>query len=317
MKKVVFMNEISFKVIALLSAVLLFGGVVYAQATEVVGSMESNYFDEAKLEGNAHIPEVLQKVLKNSQDKVHKSFYTDSGLTGWVVIFEEMGAGSPVVFYTTPDANHLIAGELYTASEEKESLIELNAAYIKEHGPEIDLNGVWENLAKNSTWISEKSEQASKSLIYVFADMNCVFCYYAHKALKPYVAAGLEVRWVPVGILSEDSLLKASQLLTSSNPVQDIDTYYDKFNDDDMSKGKIAALLNEKAINDDLVRKLNINAKFMRDLGSRGTPAVVYQDGKGETRVQNGMFMLEQIPYMTGLELIENTDESLKRFQSE
>lgn len=63
----------------------------------------------------------------------------------------------------------------------------------------------------------------SKNVIYVFFDPNCVFCHFAWKALQPYVKAGLQVRWVPVGFLKPTSAQRAAAIREAKTPTQALD----------------------------------------------------------------------------------------------
>jgi thiol:disulfide interchange protein DsbG len=130
---------------------------------------------------------------------VGKSFIAEAGLTGWVVTRQ----GRIGIVYTTADRQHLIVGSLVDATGR-----DLTPIYAASYVPTPDLASLYEQL--DGTRYVTQGASASKNVIYVFFDPNCVFCHFAWRALQPYVKAGLQVRWVPVGFLKPTSAPRAA-----------------------------------------------------------------------------------------------------------
>ena len=59
----------------------------------------------------------------------------------------------------------------------------------------------------------------SRHLLYVFFDANCYYCHLTWKALQPYEAVGLQVRWVPVAYQQPSSVGRAAAIMESADRV--------------------------------------------------------------------------------------------------
>jgi thiol:disulfide interchange protein DsbG len=138
-------------------------------------------------------------------------------------------------------------------------------------------------------------------------DPNCIFCHLLWIALKPYESAGLQVRWIPVGFLHEDSAAKAAALLTGGESA--FTQLQEKF-DEKAESGGIAGI----AITPELKSALNANLALMRDARVQGTPGIFYRDAGGHVRRQSGMPSLADLPGITGLPSQPETDPELAQF---
>ena len=58
-----------------------------------------------------------------------------------------------------------------------------------------------------------------KSVLYVFFDANCFYCHLTWKALQPYEAVGLQVRWLPVAYQQPSSVGRAAAIMQASDRV--------------------------------------------------------------------------------------------------
>lgn len=229
--------------------------------------------------------------------KVEKKFSAEGGMTGWLL---SQGVGQHVVVFTTADAKIAIAGNMLDSQGRN-----LTKLYMEEHAPEPDYGPMWEALEK-STYVVEGPKK-SENIIYVFKDSNCSFCHLAWKALQPYKEAGLQIRWVPVAFLAEDSMGKAAGLIGAKNADEHLAKLHKKWGAKDPS-------LTVKA-NPDIQEKVEANGKLMNEWGFRGTPATIYKDKSGKVQVVSGMFTLSQLPEITGLPEQPNNDPALARFK--
>jgi thiol:disulfide interchange protein DsbG len=86
-----------------------------------------------------------------------------------------------------------------------------------------------------TTWIAEGT---GKHLIYIFFDPNCPYCHKLYESLRPLIAANdLQLRWIPVGLLTASSPAKAAAILQADNPLQAFHDNEDNFNFNDSSPG--------------------------------------------------------------------------------
>src|SRR5206468_3651593 len=59
----------------------------------------------------------------------------------------------------------------------------------------------------------------AQSILYVFFDANCFYCHLTWKALQPYEAVGLQVRWVPVAYQQPSSVGRAAAIMEAPDRV--------------------------------------------------------------------------------------------------
>lgn len=151
---------------------------------------------------------------------------------------------------------------------------------------------------------------AAKRTLYVFFDANCWYCHLTWKALRPYVAAGLEVRWVPVAYQKDSSTTKAAAIMQAGDraaALRENETRYRAESYD----GGIAPAKPTKATE----ALLEANNALMDRFGVSGTPGLVWRDDKGRVRVRIGMPRLSQLPAITGLPPQKNDDPELAKFR--
>jgi thiol:disulfide interchange protein DsbG len=228
---------------------------------------------------------------------VEKKFEAASGLTGWVMKSPD---GQYTVFYTTSDGNLMIAGAL--VDKDGNNLTQIDN---EKHVPKPDLQALWGKLEK-SAWFASGATKNPKSTIYVFLDPNCIFCHYIWMALEPYEAAGLQVRWIPVGFLKEDSAGKAAAIMTAKDPAA-AHLQHQK----DFKTGGIKPV----AVPPELKAKLDANAMLMREAGFRGTPGTIFKDSSGKVMKRDGMPRLPDLPTITGLPAQAQTNPEMDRFK--
>lgn len=243
------------------------------------------------------LPAPIQSAVASGL-KFEKSFPAAGGLTGWVL---SQGPGTNMVLFTTAVGDVAIAGNMFDAKG-----VNLTKQYLEKYSPKPDYEKLWGEL-DSSAWVSEgASTKDAKSVVYAFEDANCGYCHLAWKAFQPYMAVGLQVRWVPVAFLAADSMPKAVQLLGASSSSAAITEMHADF-------GK--KLTSTKPLDEALKAKVENNAKIMRKYGFSGTPAIFYKDKQGIVHAVNGMPSLSELPSITGLPEQENKDSSLARYR--
>lgn len=249
--------------------------------------------------GAANYPKPIERAV-GAGLKVEKSFPAVSGLTGWVLSRD----GRYSVVYTTPDGKTLVAGTV--VGEDGRNLSE---EYEEKHVPRPDLAGAYGELEK-SAYVVEGPAKNPKAQIYVFVDANCPFCHSLWKALQPYEAAGLQVRWVLVDTLGPTSLPKAIEVLAAPDTTAAFRRMEERF-----GKPWTASEAASEERHAPLAAKIRGHNQLMRKLGLAGTPGIVWRDRSGRISTKAGMPRLSELPAITGLPEQKTDDPSLARFR--
>jgi len=247
-------------------------------------------------------PKVLDIPVKQGGMKIVNKFPAVGKMQGWVL---QRGGQNSVVF-TTPDGKYLFAGALIDENGNN-----LTEDYTAKYVPKPDFTKLYSQLESSAYFIEGAKGSAVKGTIYAFMDPNCSYCHLAWKALQPYESAGLQVRWIPVGFLTHDSLPKAAALLESADPGAAMAQHEATF-DPSTETGGIKPV---EKISPATAKKLQANAKLMSDFGFGGTPAIVYKDKNGKVVGKPGMPRLSELPEMTGMPEQPQTDPELARFR--
>lgn len=130
---------------------------------------------------------------------------------------------------------------------------------------------------ENANWIELGDKNAPA--IYVFIDPECPHC---HDLLNDFRKSGMiekglvQLRVIPVGVLSEKSLKEAAYLLASPQPEQDLYAQLD---------GKPNALLVDQNANTQGVQR---NMQVMQNWKLDATPFSVYKDMSGTIKILQG-----------------------------
>ncbi|WP_171020389.1 thiol:disulfide interchange protein DsbG [Cupriavidus sp. 2SB] len=244
-------------------------------------------------------PSVIQDAVKNGISIV-KSFPAASGLTGWVL--ERDGEHS--IVYTTSDRKTMLVGNLVTDNGKI-----LSAEYEDRYMPKADFAGLYAELEK-APQVVEGTQANPKRVLYIFTDPECPYCHLAWKALQPYEAAGLQVRWVMVAVIKPSSLPKAVEILGSANKT-------DTFRSMESNHGKPwnSTVKTDPSKAATIQKGLASNAILMERFKFGGTPGFVWKDEKGEVHLQAGMPKLSELPRITGLPRQKISDPEFARFQ--
>ena len=246
------------------------------------------------------MPQALTLALQAGGLKLEKRFAAAGGLTGWVV---SEGPGQNRVLFSPPDASVLISGAMVDAQGRN-----LTSEYLELHAPKIDYDKEWARLEKSHYVAEGASDEKAKSVVYVFKDANCSFCHLAWLALQPYEKVGLQVRWIPVAFLRENSYNKAAYLMSAKNPEDAMAKVHASFGGTNNPDVQVAVSTEMRA-------RIEANNRLMHELGFRGTPVLLYKNAQGKVQAINGMFRMSQIPEFTGLPAQQVTDPKLNSFR--
>jgi len=229
---------------------------------------------------------------------VAKRFDGPSGLTGWLM---KDSSGIFYTFWTTSDGALMMAGALINEQGEN-----LTQKFQDQYEPKADLAALWPQL-QNTAQIVTGPQSNPKGVVYVFIDPNCPFCHSLWLALRHYEAAGLQVHWVIVGFLHEDSAGKAAALLSAPDQAEALVNSQSNF-----QAGGIKPLA---TIPDALKASLRDNLNLMHAFGFKGVPGILYKDAKGTIHTHDGMPKLAELPAITGLPEQNVDDPLLQRFK--
>jgi len=233
----------------------------------------------------------------------------EMGLHGWLVL----KAGQEQYFYSTQDGQGILMGILFNNKGDTVTLRQINDLRKKE-GPSIDKLAGYDQPIQNSapqspvispdfkspqalldSVVKPKSEQLYEGvqganwiklgnddapIIYSFIDPECPHCHDLIQAFRKssYLEQGLvQLRLIPVGVLSENSLIEASYLLASPKAQDDLYRHLD---------GEKNVLLNDKNVNTQGVQR---NIKLMQDWKLDMTPFSVYRAKDGKIKVLQGI----------------------------
>jgi thiol:disulfide interchange protein DsbC len=195
----------------------------------------------------ATIDKIKQSLAKNMPHvKVDK--ISESPVTGMY----EVTVGSQVV-YMSADTRYMFQGDLYdivtkeNISENAKSSIRL--AVVKKLG------------AVNMVVYKPKTV---KNTITVVTDIDCPYCRRLHSEIPDYMAKDVEVRYIFMPLKGESDMKKTISVWCAENQQQALDTA--------KSGGKVE----EK----DCDNPIKEHMAVARELGVRGTPAILLEDGQ-------------------------------------
>jgi thiol:disulfide interchange protein DsbG len=166
--------------------------------------------------------------------------------------------------------------------------------------PQAD-TALWSRV-KHSTWVGQGDPHA-QHVIYVVTDANCPFCHDLWLSLQPFYKRGLQVRYIMVGIISDDSPGKAAAILEASSPSVALDR-----NEKGWAQlpgdlgGGIKPLPNPAP---GTLAALKANEQLMRDLGARGTPALVYRSADHVVHVTQRALSAEELSAIAATAVFE------------
>lgn len=235
----------------------------------------------------------------------------ENNLDGWVTIKQ----GQEQYFYVTPDQQSIMMGILFNAKGDVVTLRQVNELRKKE-GPALDVlagfpldtkpaaptpgetPAVVPDFTSPKALIESanpsKSEQLYQAVsaanwlalgkkdapvIYSFIDPECPHCHDLIQDVRKsgYLEKGLvQLRLLPVGLISEESLQEAAFLLAAPNATDLLYQHLD---------GKKGVLLGDPNINTQGVQR---NMTLMQDWKFDVTPFSIYKDTTGKVKILRG-----------------------------
>lgn len=213
----------------------------------------------------APAPTPAEQRLMSSGARIVQAFDSVSGLKA---IVADNGKEKRL-FYVTADGNSLIVGNVFDAHGVNVTTADTDRAGIiastAQASPATDaqLQDIWAR-AEKLRWIAEGN---SKRVVYVFFDPNCPYCKRLWASLRTAVEKNqVQVRWLPVAILRDDSKALAAAVYDAKRPseaLQQMANYQ----------------LQPVRISDEVNKNLAFNLLLLRDTGYTGVPTILYRRG--------------------------------------
>jgi thiol:disulfide interchange protein DsbG len=126
-----------------------------------------------------------------------------------------------------------------------------------------------------ATWIEEGK---SAHIIYVFFDPNCPYCHRIYTNTRDWVKHNkVQMRWIPVGVLTPTSRGKALTLLDSKDPLKLF-----HHGEDNFVGGEGSAIDEALDGSGKSVKALDNNAKLLRLTGFDAVPSILFRSKKGD-----------------------------------
>lgn len=215
-------------------------------------------------------PTVAEQYLMQQGVKITQAFVSRSNLKALVA---DNGAERRL-FYVTPDGQSLISGMIFDAQGQNITSEDMARFNVRDVGGSQvltteQLDALWER-ADGLDYLAEGEGRP----VYVIFDPNCPYCHRLWTMLRQVATTGdVQVRWLPVGILSESSKNLAAAMYQENTP-QDALTAF--------GLGQLApAATVDKASADRLAH----NLLLLRDSGYTGVPTLLWKED-GQVRVR-------------------------------
>jgi thiol:disulfide interchange protein DsbG len=136
-----------------------------------------------------------------------------------------------------------------------------------------------------ATWIAEGS---GKHIVYIFFDPNCPYCHRLYERLRPLIGQlGLQLRWIPVAMLSDTSLGKAAAVLQAADPLKALRHNEDDFGFSDEGAG--GAIVPAAVVSNATRLNLTVNLSLLQEQNLFAVPVVVFRAKDGEGFLFHGV----------------------------
>lgn len=217
----------------------------------------------------AELPTVLE-VLQDKGLTIVQEFEVGGGLRA----FAGVAGDVPIAVYVTSDGKAIVGTRLDEKAEP------IDEAVLEQLVARPMAERAWTQLSE-AAWVQDGSKDAPR-IVYTFSDPNCPYCNRFWQAARPWVDAGkVQLRHLLVGVIKADSPAKAAAILEASDQTAAL-----LENERNFAKGGIKPAARVSA---EAGAMLNANQALMAELGFRGTPGIVVQDGEGGLKKFNGM----------------------------
>jgi thiol:disulfide interchange protein DsbC len=197
----------------------------------------------------------LRKVLEVPSMGLKVESVTTSEIAG---LYEVQFTNGPMV-YATPDGGFFLLGDLFAVEPEGY----VNLAEKRRDGDRVKKMAA---VAKDDMIIFSP-EGEPRAFINVFTDVTCFYCQKLHKEVPELNKRGVEVRYLayPRAGVGSDGFKQLASAWCAADP-----------------QTTLTQLKNKKSVPENVCADNPIEAQFQlgQQLGVRGTPAIVTEDGQ-------------------------------------
>jgi thiol:disulfide interchange protein DsbC len=195
----------------------------------------------------------LERVRTRVSDvfsEIEPEHVRQSPIDGWYTI--RKGA---IVAYISSDGRYLLQGDLIDLEAE------INLSEQDRNEARLDLLGA---ISKEDMIVF--SPEVARYTVTVFTDIDCTYCRRFHSQIDEYMAQGIEVRYLlyPRNGPAAESWAKAEQVWCADD------------RNEALTLAKLGRKLEARSCDTSIVHK---HYAIGQDVGLRGTPAIVLQDG--------------------------------------
>lgn len=231
--------------------------------------------------------DLINKITRG-EAKIDGSFKSVGGLTGYI-ISPKSKQGQPVIVYIPHDASYALFGNIIDSKGNN-----LSQADHKKFVEEKLTKQAYAEIHKMHYVVQGKDSAPHK--MYIVMDPNCSYCHLIYKDLNKYVNNGkLQIRWIPVGFLRQNSSGKAAAILAGKDQAEMLKNLVldeTKFNMQKEQGGiKELKLSSDKnnLVNANAFKKVKENNEFFSKYNLGGTPAIFFIDKTSGKPVKSPM----------------------------
>lgn len=265
--------------VAIVATVILgMGSITYwlaAEREEFVADNEATSNDALKLT----VPALVQQIAADWGGTVTRSFVSGSGLVAHVVVVTDFDVR---LIYSTLDGERVILGEVLSPDG-----VSLTRQQSQENTPEIDLSARFDALLA-STVDSSLITGSKPSTLTVVYEPHCGFCRQFYKMTE---GTDVQIRWIPVGFLSDDSSTVAAAMLAHKDQASEAMNLVQTPD----GVRQFAAVTPSEV---DLAR-IAENWAALQPLGVNGTPTLIWRDAEGEVSIRRSMVSSDELQAIT------------------
>lgn len=158
-------------------------------------------------------------------------------------------------------------------------VVGFSAAASDHTGPLQQAAGAVLTDIEQTHWIAEGH---GPHVVYIFFDPNCPYCHTLYSNSRSFVATGkIQLRWIPVGVLTTTSHGKALAMLGAKDPLQ---AFYQ--NENHYTRGNGG--LDEDFGTPEVEQRLSANEAQWNRLGLGVVPIMLFYNKAGEPQLIQG-----------------------------
>ncbi|MGC8508107.1 MAG: thioredoxin fold domain-containing protein [Thiomonas sp.] len=131
------------------------------------------------------------------------------------------------------------------------------------------------------------TEGKGPRVINIFFDANCPYCHALYLALRPAIGKdGLEIRWVPVAVLTPTSVTKGAAILQAPDRLKALQENENTYGKGPTGQGGGIAPATQVLPATSAI--LNANNALLEATKSPGVPTMIYRDKQGNAMLVVG-----------------------------